>query len=539
MERRKYILIGIAVFVVLGGAIAAFSTQEDLLGRVSSKSTVNLKPPSKSKQVITTKRSRSNKKSMVSSSESRKRQTSASKKSSSNTSRKRVVTQRDTSNTRKRSVSAKQENSSSSSVRKRGTTTRDNSSTVRKRGVAQESSSGTSVRKRGVSTKRGNDSSIRSRAVARRSDSGTSVRKRGTAKRSDNRRQVSAVRNDNVSPFQLNSVQAGQLNAGLESIVHGSNRIDSVAGLEEGLVGVVIDHRGEVVDGLFIPAVLQGGANFNPLNGTGLTPDDLFDMGTVEWGFGNDFYLSEENEVVGGASDRQGGYWWNVDNDGDGSIDASVHTQGDPNDGPTTGDTITYDETSGDIDSGSMYTHNEGAWIPYDDNDIDNDGVINGRDPDMDGDGVPNDQDPDIDGDGAVNEHDDLPENPHQGQGLNENGNGYANLGHDTDEDGIPDFEDEDMDGDGIANHEDDDVDGDEIPNEHDDDDDGDGTPDNEDDSARGAICAWCTFDEDTRTSFNDISGAPVNRVFEIHMFNDISDIVDISERISTPGSPR
>ena len=50
-----------------------------------------------------------------------------------------------------------------------------------------------------------------------------------------------------------------------------------------------------------------------------------------------------------------------------------------------------------------------------------------------------------------------------------------VDLSNDTDEDGIPDFDDEDMDGDGEPNSTDDDIDGDEIPNSHDNDDDGGG----------------------------------------------------------------
>ncbi len=71
---------------------------------------------------------------------------------------------------------------------------------------------------------------------------------------------------------------------------------------------------------------------------------------------------------------------------------------------------------------------------------------VSGGEVDSDNDGVPNEQDDDLDGDGIIDEKDD-----------------------DVDGDGVPNDEDDDMDGDGVSNDEDDDIDGDGVINPLDD----------------------------------------------------------------------
>lgn len=118
--------------------------------------------------------------------------------------------------------------------------------------------------------------------------------------------------------------------------------------------------------------------------------------------------------------------------------------------------------------------------------DTDDDGIPDEDDDDIDGDGTTNDNDDDIDGDGIPNGDDgDI-----DGDGIpNEDDpmpNGGVDGSNDTDGDGIPNGDDDDVDGDGTPNEDDDDIDGDGIPNEEDSDMDGDGIPNEEDDDIDG-----------------------------------------------------
>lgn len=298
--------------------------------------------------------------------------------------------------------------------------------------------------------------------------------------------------NQVVSEFATNPLPIGDRDFGRQ--IDLGNDIEGVTfGPEGNIIGLIFDQ--DVFADRF-----GGDFGADPMNfGMPFTPAELFNLVVVSFEFpADDYNLPSGNRLLGGG-DARGLLIMNVDFNGDNSADATVVGHN-PDGGPQTGDTISYGNQAGNSESGSMYVNNDGAWIPYDDSDIDNDGTNNSADPDMDGDGIPNNQDVDDDNDGFQDTYDDAPSNPYQGGGYGEGGDGTSDLGNDFDGDGTWDGDDRDMDGDGTSNSEDDDVDGDEIPNDQDEDDDNDGSPDDEDDdddndpNTDGIICVECGF---------------------------------------------